>query len=66
MQTIHDQYGHLSYASLVNIFESRGWWPSMERDLRAFIAACPNCQTHQRQRTTQEKEDHQIVTDPFI
>ena len=26
MQRMHDQYGHLSYANLVNILESLAWW----------------------------------------
>jgi len=54
MLKIHEQYGHLSYPALENIFESRAWWPSMEKDLHSFIAVCPNCQTHQRQRPRQE------------
>jgi hypothetical protein len=66
MQRMHDQYGHLSYASLVNVLESRAWWPTMEKDLREFVASCPNCQIHQRQRISQEREYAQLVTDPFI
>ena len=38
----------------------------MDYDLRAFVSACPNCQTHQRHRSTQEREQHQVVSDPFI
>lgn len=66
MQRMHDQYGHLSYANLVNVLESRAWWPTMEKDLHRFIVACPNCQIHQRQRGSQEREYGQLVTDPFI
>ena len=66
MQRMHDEYGHLTPQSLTNILESRAWWPSIERDLKAFAAACPKCQIHQRQRIAQEKEYAQIVTDPFI
>ena len=66
MEKIHRQYGHLSFGSLKNIIESRAWWPSMDYDLRAFVSACPNCQTHQRHRSTQEREEHQVVSDPFI
>ena len=66
MQRMHDEYGHLTPQSLANILESRAWWPSIERDLKAFAAACPNCQIHQRQRRAQEKEYARIVTDPFI
>jgi hypothetical protein len=66
MQKMLDQYGHLSYANLVNILESRAWWPSIEKDMCHFIAACPNCQLHQRQAISQEREHARVVTDPFI
>ena len=66
MQTIHDQYGHLSFSNLSDILQSRAWWPSMEKDFGQFIAACPNCQIHQRQRPSQEREYAQLVTNPFI
>jgi len=46
--------------------ESRGWWPILEADIRAFIAACPNCQIAQRQRVDQEKEYAELNSDPFI
>jgi len=66
MQTMHNQYGHLSFANLANVLESRAWWPAMEKDIRQFIAACTNCQVHQRQRTSQEREHARVVSDPFI
>jgi hypothetical protein len=66
MQKMHEQYGHLSYQGLANVLESRAWWPTMEKDVRAFIAACPNCQIQQRQRVTQERESNELISDPFI
>jgi Integrase zinc binding domain len=66
MQKMHKQYGHLSYQSLANVLESRAWWPIIEKDIRQFIAVCPNCQIRQRQRAAQERESAQLVTDPFI
>ena len=66
MQSLHQQFGHLSYASIANAVESRGWWPTMESDMRRFIAACPNCQIAQPQRVNQEREQHQLLADPFI
>src|ERR1700689_1692661 len=38
----------------------------MEKDVCAFIAACPNCQIQQRQRVTQERESNELISDPFI
>ena len=66
MEKLHSQFGHLSYSSIANAVESRGWWPTLEADMRRFISACPNCQIAQRQRIHQEKEYAQLVTDPFI
>ncbi|TMC16709.1 MAG: DDE-type integrase/transposase/recombinase, partial [Chloroflexi bacterium] len=66
MQTIHNQYGHLSYSNLFDILEPRAWWPSMDKELQKFIASCPNCQIQQRQRPSQEREYAQLITDPFI
>jgi hypothetical protein len=63
METIHNQYGHLTYPSLANVF---AWWPTMEKDIRAFVAACPNCQMHQQHRQTHEKEYAQLVSDQAI
>ena len=66
MQRMHDQYDHLSYRNLANVLESRAWWPTLEKDLQQFIAACPNCQVQQRQQASQEREHARLVTDPFI
>ena len=38
----------------------------MEKDFGQFIAACSNCQIHQRQHLFQEREYAQLVTNPFI
>ena len=38
MERLHDhQFGHLSYRGMSNAMEMRGWWPTMEVDLRRFI-----------------------------
>ena len=66
MQKMHDQYGHMSHRNLMNILESRAWWPRIEKDLAQFVAACPNCQIHQRQKVSQEREYARIVADPLI
>ena len=66
MQSFHTQYGHLGIQSLSNIFESRAWWPTIEKDLKAFIAACPNCQVHQPHRRGVEREYAHIVSDKLV
>jgi transposase InsO family protein len=66
IQQMHNEYGHLSHRGMTNLLESRAWWPSMTRDIRAFIQSCPNCQIAQRQRPDQEREYTQLPTGRFI
>src|SRR5579859_1649708 len=54
IQRMHNEYGHLSYRGLMNLIERWAWWPTMAKDIQAFIQSCPNCQIAQRQRPTQE------------
>src|SRR5579859_4912862 len=42
MQRMHDEYGHLTPQSLANVLESRAWWPTIKKDLKAFAAALSN------------------------
>ena len=51
MEHLHQEFGHLSYSGISNAIETRAWWPGMKADLKQFIAACPNCQIMQRQRS---------------
>ncbi|KAH9252121.1 hypothetical protein BASA81_009970 [Batrachochytrium salamandrivorans] len=36
--------GHLKYGSIIDLLLRRFWWPSMKKDLKDFIARCPECQ----------------------
>ena len=38
----------------------------MNKDLAQFIAACPNCQVHQHQKKSQEREYAKMIADPLI
>ena len=66
IEKMHTQFGHLSYPSFASALETRAWWPTIETDVRRFVAACPNCQVAQRARPQQERELPQLMTDPFI
>jgi hypothetical protein len=53
---MYSQFGHLSHPSFASALETRAWRPTMDADIRRFIAACPNCQLAQRARPQQERE----------
>jgi hypothetical protein len=66
IQRMHNEYGHLSYRGMMNLVEIRAWWPTMAKDIQAFIQSCPNCQIAQRQRPNQEREFAQLPTRQYI
>ena len=55
MERIHRQYGHLTFASLKNVYGIKGMVAIDGQGSQEFVAACPNCQTHQRQRRVPRK-----------
>ena len=68
VQGIYNEYGHLSLHGMKDLVVRRGWWPKMDQDIRKFVESCANCQTAQRQRSTQEREYAQLPTrnvEPF-
>jgi transposase InsO family protein len=66
IQRMHNEYGHLSYRGMMNLIETRACWPTMARDIQAFIQSCLNCQSAQRQRSSQEREYAQLPTNQLI
>ena len=66
IQRMHNEYGHLIYRGMMNLVETRAWWPTMTRDIQAFVQSCPNCQIAQRQRFNQEREYAQLPTNQFV
>ena len=62
IQRMHNEYGHLSYRGMMNLVETWAWWPTMARDIQAFVRSCPNCQIAQWQRPNQEREYAQLPT----
>ena len=66
IQRMHNEYGHLSYPGMMNLVETRAWWPTIAQDIQAFIQSCPNCQIAQRQRPNQEREYAQLPTNQYI
>ncbi|KAH9267454.1 hypothetical protein BASA83_009993 [Batrachochytrium salamandrivorans] len=44
MKHYHTSLAHLKYGSIIDLLLQRFWWPSMKKDLKDFIARCPECQ----------------------
>ncbi|KAH6600194.1 hypothetical protein BASA61_002336 [Batrachochytrium salamandrivorans] len=41
MKHYHTSLAHLKYGSIIDLLLRRFWWPSMKKDLKDFIARCP-------------------------
>lgn len=37
IQRMHNEYGHLSVSGMTDLIERRAWWPTMARDVKAFV-----------------------------
>ncbi|KAH9244955.1 hypothetical protein BASA81_017604 [Batrachochytrium salamandrivorans] len=44
MKHYHTSLAHLKYGSIIDLLLRRFWWPLMKKDLKDFIARCPECQ----------------------
>ncbi|KAH9264967.1 hypothetical protein BASA83_011479 [Batrachochytrium salamandrivorans] len=44
MKHYHTSLAHLKYGLIIDLLLRRFWWPSMKKDLKDFIARCPECQ----------------------
>jgi hypothetical protein len=62
IQRLHDEYGPLSVGGMQNLLLTRGWWPCMNQDVKAFASACPNCPVAQPGRRGQEREFPRLPT----
>jgi hypothetical protein len=55
LEHIHRKYGHLGWPGLNGVLKSRGWWPSLERDVKNQIAKCPECQVSKGAQQSQAR-----------
>ncbi|KAH9264969.1 hypothetical protein BASA83_011482 [Batrachochytrium salamandrivorans] len=44
MKHYHESLAHLKYGSIIDLITRRFWWPDMKKDLKDYIARCPECQ----------------------
>ncbi|KAH9247961.1 hypothetical protein BASA81_014421 [Batrachochytrium salamandrivorans] len=47
MNHYHTSLAHLKYGSIIDLLNRRFWWPTMKKDLKDYIARCPECQLDQ-------------------
>lgn len=48
----HDGLGHLKWDSISDLITRRHWWPTLETDVKDYIARCPKCQLDQSTATS--------------
>jgi transposase InsO family protein len=64
----HEHYGHFSAGAMMGVCKSRGWWPTMAKDITAFAQGCAACQLAKPpSHKDYEAPNHQIrsETRPF-
>lgn len=47
LRLLHDNTGHLGIDNTLEKVRRRHYWPHMDRDVRAYVLACPVCQLYQ-------------------
>ena len=48
----HEGLGHLASKSIEDLITHRFWWPQLLRDLKDYIARCPQCQLNRRETSS--------------
>jgi transposase InsO family protein len=41
---VHDHLAHLGFSSVIDLLKRRYYWPTMNNDLKEYIASCSKCQ----------------------
>ena len=44
LKRYHEYLGHLASKSILPLIDRHFYWPTLERDLKDFVASCPRCQ----------------------
>ena len=50
LHTFHERLGHLKAERLADLLRRYYWWPSLHRDVTAWVAECADCQRTQSNR----------------
>jgi len=63
LERLHNEYGHGNETTLFDLTRTRGWWPTIRKDVRYYVRHCPQCQIasrgNERQRTEEMHPSHQ-------
>ena len=64
----HMILGHMQVNTLLPLLETRYYWPSLEKDIKKFQNACPQCQMNDnsQQRCLRPLQPHEPVGIPFM
>jgi transposase InsO family protein len=66
LDRMHTEYGHLGYPGLLGVVGPRGWWHSLEKDIKGYAYYCEKCQMAQPSHPNQERELPHTLASPHI
>lgn len=61
LEHLHKKYGHLGWPGLNGVIKTRGWWPTLERDVWRQVKNCPECQVTKGAQLGQNRGARQIL-----
>ncbi|KAG2190801.1 hypothetical protein INT47_010410, partial [Mucor saturninus] len=60
IQNYHNGFGHSGFTTMVDLFKSRHWWPTMRTDIKEWLSTCPECQLNARKDGNHHDEMHPL------
>ena len=56
MKRYHLYLGHLASSSIITLINRYYWWPTLDKDLRDYVARCPQCQLNRSQKSSTNEQ----------
>ena len=44
IESLHQEIGHAPSRTVIDLLKGRGWWLTLEKDVRHYVRHCPECQ----------------------
>ena len=60
VKQLPEGFGNMGVESLLDLLRKRFWWPSMRKDDKLWLKACPMCQINQRKDRAHHDEMHRL------